>query len=211
MPDALDEVLRRAQDLGFFGPGPMVEQRRHAERICALALAGLDGRNSPEFLDLGSGGGLPGLVLAQRLHGVAGLSGTLLDSRRRCTDFLLDAVEELALTDRIEVVTARAEDAARDPAQRERYGLVVARGFGRPAVTAECAVAFLAAGARLVVSEPPEADPSRWDESALAELGLTAPELVVAVGAHAAILHRTGPLDSRWPRKRGIPQKRPLW
>ena len=209
MTPILDEVLRSAQDLGFLGPRPIEEQRHHAEALCALALRGLDVRDDTEFLDLGSGGGLPGLVLALRPDGPP--RGTLLDSQQRRTAFLEAAVERLGLAERLEVVAARAEDAAHDPAFRERYELVISRGFGAPAVTAECAVAFLAPHGRLVVSEPPEPDDRRWDEEALASLGLTGPELVAGGSAHAAVFHRAGPLAERWPRKRGIPQKRPLW
>jgi 16S rRNA (guanine527-N7)-methyltransferase len=207
--DPLDEILRRAQDLGFLGPGSVEAQRRHAQELCRLALEGLEAASVAEFLDLGSGGGLPGLVLAT--HPGAPRQGTLLDRQHRRTRFLQQAVEQLELADRIDVVTARAEDAARDPAHRERYGLLITRGFAAPPVTAECAVAFLAPGARLVVSEPPEPDPARWSPHDLAGLGLTGPHRVALGSTHAAILQRTGPLDARWPRKRGIPQKRPLW
>jgi 16S rRNA (guanine527-N7)-methyltransferase len=208
VPDALDEVLRQAQDLGFLGPGPLGTQRRHAEGLAELSLAGPGPGEDTRFLDLGSGGGLPGLVVA--LHSPA-LRGTLLDSQHRRTAFLETAVEDLGLADRIQVLTGRAEDVARDPAHREGYGLVTSRGFARPAVTAECAVAFLSPAGRLVVSEPPDPDPARWDDESLAVLGLTTPDLGAQGEAHAAVLHRTGPLDPKWPRKRGIPQKRPLW
>jgi 16S rRNA (guanine527-N7)-methyltransferase len=209
-PDRLDEVLRRAQDLGLLGPGPVGTQREHAEAFCLLVLDGLAGGSGGalRWLDLGSGGGLPGFVLA----GAAPQStGILLDSRQRSTHFLEEAVETLELTDRVEVVTARAEAAARDPAHRERYDLVVARSLAPPAITAECATAFLKPGARLAVSEPPEASDDRWNEAKLAELGLSAPEIVHGEGATAALLAKQGPTPQKYPRKPGIPTKRPLW
>lgn len=209
MPDPLDEVLRQAQDLGFFGPGPVAEQRRHAEELCDLALSGLDAAGV-EFVDLGSGGGLPGLVLAARVRDAGG-SGALLESQQRRAEFLVGAVERLGLGDHLDVVNARAEDAARDPVYRERSTLVIARSFASPAVTAECAVGLLAPGARLVVSEPPDPDPSRWPTAQLATLGLSPAQVVGAGATHAALLHRQGLLDPKWPRKRGIPEKRPLW
>jgi 16S rRNA (guanine527-N7)-methyltransferase len=209
--ETLDEILRHAQDLGFFGPGPIEVQRRHAEAFCRLAL----GESAPvpgwEFLDLGAGGGLPGLVLATMLPADVGWAGTLLDSQRRRTAFLADAVRRLGLGDRLEPVHARAEDAAREPERRERYALVVARGFGPPPVTAECAVGFLRPDGQLAVSEPPEPDPARWPDAGLAALGLSAPELDAGAGVHIARFRRRGPLDPRWPRKPGTPQKRPLW
>jgi 16S rRNA (guanine527-N7)-methyltransferase len=207
VPDRLDEVLRQAQDLGFFGPGPVPDQRSHAEALCALAVDGIG--PAPRFLDLGSGGGLPGLVLAVELTGAA---GTLLDAQERRGRFLERAVRELGLSQRIEVVAARAEDAARAPGRREAYDLLVARGFAAPAVTAECAVGLLRRGGRLAVSEPPGGGSDRWDAVGLAELGLTAPRVASAGGATVAIMERTDtPLADRWPRRAGVPQKRPLW
>lgn len=209
MLDRLDEVLRSAQDLGLLGPGPIEDQLRHARAFSALALADLGGDAGLRWLDLGSGGGLPGLVLAIRLPASAGI---LLDSQRRRTRFLEHALQALRLTDQAEVLTARAEDAARDPTHRERYDLVVARSFALPAVTAECATGFLKPGGRLAVSEPPEENPKRWEENELGALGFEPPQLVRSDWASAALLRRTTrPADPKWPRKPGIPTKRPLW
>ncbi len=110
-------------------------------------------------------------------------------------------------------MTARAEDAARDPEHRSRYDLVTARSFAAPAVTAECAVGFLSPGGRLIVSEPPDREPDRWDEAGLAALGFDPPAPVITTDATATIatlLHPGGPPD-RYPRRPGIPGKRPLW
>ena len=222
----LDEVLRQAQDLGFFGPGEMWRHREHAAAFVALVREELGAQPPDRFLDLGSGGGLPGLVLAEALPDTP---GTLLDSQHRRTAFLERAVAELGWEDRITVANARAEDAARDPAHRGRYGLVVARSFAGPGITAECAVGFLIAGGRLIVSEPPisEAttaeDPTgeaptppvsvRWDSAGLTQLGFEppTPRITSGSGATVAILSTaSGPLD-RWPRRPGIPKKRPLW
>jgi 16S rRNA (guanine527-N7)-methyltransferase len=162
-------------------------------------------------LDLGSGGGLPGLVLATYRPQ---LELTLLEARQRACRFLREAVTALDLA-RVTVVEARAEDAARRPDLRESFDAVVARSFGPPAVTAECAVGFLRPGGRLVVSEPPgdqEGDGAavRWSQSGLEELGLSAP--APGAGAAAAyVLMEKRRSDDRWPRRVGIPAKRPLW
>ena len=54
------------------------------------------------------------------------------------------------------------------PSLRAAFDLVVARSFGAPAVTAECAVGFLATGGHLAVSEPPEPEADRWPPEGLA-------------------------------------------
>jgi 16S rRNA (guanine527-N7)-methyltransferase len=173
----------------------------------ARAFVGLLEPTGP-WLDLGSGGGLPGLVL---LDTWPGAHGTLLDATARRTVFLAEALEAMGVTDRATVVTARAEEAARDPALRGSFRLVVARSFGPPAVTAECAAPLLGEAGTLAVSEPPDADPTRWPTAPLAELGLDPPEVRTGAGATVALLTKSGPTPDRYPRRTGIPTKRPLW
>jgi 16S rRNA (guanine527-N7)-methyltransferase len=201
---ALHEVLEEARALGFLGPGPVVDHVRHAH-----AMARFTGTPSGPVLDLGSGGGVPGLVLARAWL----VEVTLLDATHRRAMFLLEALRRLDLAPRVRVVEGRAEVLGHDPTLREGFDLVVARGFGAPAVTAECAVGFLGARGRLVVSEPPISSGDRWPAEGLAELGL---ELVragdPAAGNTSFVeLRRTGELGARWPRRTGVPTKRPLW
>ena len=166
VPDDLDEVLRQAQDLGFLGPGPIASAAPPRRGRCARWRWTASSPEAPlEFLDLGSGGGLPGLVLALGAARLRPLSGILLDAQQRRTASSQEAVDRLGLADRIagRDRPGRGRRPGSEP-HRERYDLVVARAFGPPAVTAECAVAFLRPGGRLVVSEPPDPDSARWDE-----------------------------------------------
>ncbi len=197
-------MLERAQSIGLLGPGPVDDHLDHS-----LALAGLLAPAPDRFLDLGSGAGIPGLVLALAWPDAR---GSLLDARRRATDWLTESVETLGLRGRIDVQPGRAEDLARAPDLRGAFELVVARGFGPPAVTAESAVGFLARDGRLAVTEPPgDHDPGRWPDVGLAELGLSpAVRLRAAETGVAVMTALTGPLDS-WPRRSGIPRKRPRW
>ena len=201
-PTDLEAVLADARALGLLGPGPVVPQLEHA-RAFVRALAA-----DVRVLDLGSGGGLPGLVIFAERPDV---SGVLLDATQRRCDFLRDACERLAFGDRAEVVCARAEDAARQPQWREAFDAVTARSFGPPSVTAECAVGFLRDGGSVLVSEPPEPDADRWPADGLARLGLVGEPVPQAAPAHLVRLRAVGPVDERWPRRVGVPRKRPLW
>jgi len=177
---------------------------RHVAHGRAL-LAGLP--ETGRVLDLGSGGGLPGLVLAS--HRPA-LELTLLDARRRACRFLREAVGALDRDD-IAVVEARAEAAARRPDLRETFDAVVARSFGPPPVTAECAVGFLRAGGHLVVSEPPEPEAAtRWPAPGLETLGFGPPVRRGEPGGSFVAMEKVRG-DDRWPRRVGIPAKRPVW
>lgn len=200
-PVALEQILEESRAFGFLGPGPLGPQIEHARGFASTVE-----RTPDSFLDLGSGGGLPGLVLAREWPDVRAV---LLDSMVRRTEFLRSATQRSNLADRVEVVCDRAESAARTHL-RESFDLVTARSFGPPAVTAECGVGFLRPGGLLVVSEPPEDDPSRWSESGLQELGL-AMVRGPSTGARFVVLERTEPLDARFPRRTGVPGKRPLW
>ncbi len=198
----LDAVLEDSRGFGFLGPGPLAPQIEHARGFASMV------ERAPEsFLDLGAGGGLPGLVLAVLWPQA---SGVLLDAMVRRTAFLREACDRLGLGDRIRVVCARAEDAARDPALRAQSRLVVSRSFGLPAVTAECAAGFLAPEGALIVSEPPDDEPERWPAQGLELLGLTL-ERAPRPESRYVLLRRTGAVDDRYPRRTGVPGKRPLW
>jgi 16S rRNA (guanine527-N7)-methyltransferase len=206
----LTGVLEDARRFGFLGPGPIDRQHRHAADL-ARAIGPFAGR----FLDLGSGGGLPGLVLVDSYPGAR---ATLLDSQQRRCDFLRGAVERLDLEGRVEVACGRAESLARDDDLRGVFDLVVARSFGPPPVTAECAVGFLRPGGALVATEPPDAEPRRarstavrWPEDGLHTLRFGPVEEIRHgdTGAIRTILEST--VDERWPRREGVPGKRPLW
>jgi 16S rRNA (guanine527-N7)-methyltransferase len=210
----LDGVLSEAQRLHLVGPG---EVRTHIDHALGF-LRGLESAGDPSdfaldgarALDLGSGGGLPGLVVASVRPD---LEVVLLDANLRRTTFLAEAVEALDLSSRVTVVRARAEAYGRDPSGRARFDLVVARGFGRPAVTAECGAPFLRVGGRMVVSEPP-ADAAdarcRWPESKLAELGLE-PLHLHREDFTYQVLVQARPCPDAYPRRPGIPAKRPLF
>lgn len=148
------------------------------------------------------------MVMALALPGTA---WTLVDSRLRACEAARAGSVELGLADRVTVLVERSEKLGRDSDQRGRYALVTARGYGPPAVTAECAAAFLAPGGRLVVSEPPEEIDGRWPADGLAALGLTVAGVMKVAGYRFIGLQRTGPCPESVPRRVGVPAKRPLW
>lgn len=110
----------------------------------------------------------------------------------------------------VRILHQRAEDAGRLPELRGTLDLVVARGFGPPAVTSECAAPLLRPGGRLVVSEPPEPEGDRWPARGLAVLGMTF-QGRQGVTATFAVIGQDQPCPDRYPRRVGIPAKRPLF
>lgn len=203
--EALRDVLECSRDLGFLGPGRVEDHIEHARAFLPL----LD--YSRRVVDLGSGGGVPGLVLACELPS---LEMVLVDAMDKRCRFLRGAVPALGLEDRVRVEHGRAEDLARRPALRRAFDTVVARSFGPPAVTAECAVGFLdGPGARVLVSEPPRTETSRerWPAAGLGLLGLVPDGRVDCGSASIQVLRLVELPDDRYPRPTGRPGKRPLF
>lgn len=211
-PGVLD-ALAQARAFGYLGPGPLQTHVDHSHGfgdafelvtspVGPSAHAGFRGR----VVDLGAGGGIPGLVLADRWPDSQWL---FVDSHRRRMGTLGDVLVRLGWAERTEVVLDRAELVARRSDLRGSCDLVVARGFAAPAVTAECAAGFLRPGGLLVVSEPPEG-PDRWSDAALAELGMA--RIVLAPAAFRFfVAMQEHPCPPKYPRAVGVPGKSPLF
>ena len=151
---------------------------------------------------------MPGLPLALGLPATRWL---LVESSVRRAAFLREAVAALDLGHRVEVIEDRAEVVGRRPGVRGTVDLVVARGFGPPGVVAECAAPLLRRGGRAVVSEPPGGAPDRWPETGLRAVGMSAGPSVAAEGATHQVLRQVALCPDRYPRRVGIPSKRPLF
>jgi 16S rRNA (guanine527-N7)-methyltransferase len=204
----LAQILETARDRGFIGPGDLGRHLAHAEGFAEVVETTLLGAPA-SFCDLGSGGGIPGLVLATCWHDAR---GALIDANaRRCT-LLREAVSLLGADDRIKVVEGRAEEIAHDPAHREQYDVVVARSFAGPAPTAEIATGLVRVGGIVVVSEPPGGAAGRWPDEHLAQLGLGAARITVLGDRGSyAVMRKDAMAPKEFPRAVGRPAKRPLW
>lgn len=209
MSQSLRAVLEEGQTLGFLGPGPVETHIAHSEGL----RAGLE--PAPDcFLDLGSGAGIPGLVFCAAWPRARAV---LLDSSERRCDFLRRAVATLDLKNRVSVARGRGEELAHDPAYREQASLVVARSFAPPAVTAEIGAAMVRVGGRLAVTEPPALGSTspkrtqRWPDAGLAELGLAPAVREKSGPAGFVTMAKLREIPARYPRRTGIPGKRPLW
>jgi 16S rRNA (guanine527-N7)-methyltransferase len=221
-------ALVAARELGFLGPGPIDRHLRHAQGFVDLAKGQSEGTRDPHILDLGSGGGLPGLVVAEQWSQA---TLVLLDASQRRTDFLQRAVVTCGFEGHVRVVQQRAEVAGRDPLLRGGFDGVVVRSFGPPGVVAECAAPFLRLGGWVIVSEPPteevsldqpkgvepgdprEAahdDSSRWPAESLAQVGLT-PVSFVRQEFGYQVLRQSALCPERFPRRDGVPARKPLF
>lgn len=202
----LHESLARQQARDLLGRDQIDDLITHGR---GFAEAVGDGPSPSRVVDLGSGGGVPGLVLACGPWTTAEV--VLLDaSQRRCT-YLEVEVAALDLAPRVSVRWGRTEELGHEPALRGTADVVTARSFGSPAVTAEAGAPLLRPGGVMVVSEPPGSQGGRWPAEGLDRLGLALDDVVTCDGATYARLRQVAPCPADLPRRPGIPERRPLF
>lgn len=164
------------------------------------------------LVDVGSGGGVPGLVLAIARPG---LEVVLVEATAKKAAFLAEAAAGLGL-DRVRVVAQRAETAGRDPGLRDAADAATARAVGSVALVLELTLPFLRPGGRAVLYRGPTAEVEEKTAAGVAgQLGGGEPVVhrrTLAGGAERRLLvvPKIGPTPDRYPRRDGMPAKRPL-
>jgi 16S rRNA (guanine527-N7)-methyltransferase len=191
-------------------------QRRHFGESLAVATAlyragVLKPDEGARVLDLGAGAGFPGLPM-RIVHPTLRL--TILEATRKKTAFLERLLARLDLED-VTVITGRAEAVAHEPVHREGYDLVLARAVAPLAVLVELALPFLTVGGSLAAPKGSRA-PQEMAEAgrALALCGgrivsaepLPSPALPLTL----VLVEKLAPTPAAYPRRPGIPAKRPL-
>lgn len=206
-PELLLDQLARGQRLGFLGTGDLLAHIEHARA------QGRAARPEPgqRWCDLGSGGGVPGLVMALDRPDV---EFVLLDRSERRTQFLEDAIRRLGISNRVWIAKGDATQLAHRPEHRHAYDGAVSRAFGPPAAVAECCSGLVRPGGRLVVSEPPHLTMrgglARWPVDGLTELGWDFDSLSDGEPTFAILTRQPSHLDI-YPRAWKQIRKRPIF
>ena len=147
------------------------------------------------IVDVGSGGGAPGIPLA---HALPEREVTLLEATRRKCDFLERWTADLP---NLRVVCGRAEEQPRDS-----WGVAVAKALAPPPVAAEWCLPLVAPGGAAVLYVGPTAQADRVAQVA----GLLAAELEPDSPPGLLVLRKVGPTPPGFPRRPGVARKRPL-
>ena len=178
----------------------------------SLALAD-DVRAGGSLADVGAGAGFPGVPLKIIFPDIA---LTVIESVAKKTAFLQHLVGALDIK-RVEVCTMRAEALARDPVYRERFDAVVSRAVGSLRVLAELTLPLCRLGGRAVLQK--KGDISREIESAMPAIERVGGRLaevrevpadVLSGQRLLVVLEKVRPTPDEYPRRPGIPAKRPL-
>jgi 16S rRNA (guanine527-N7)-methyltransferase len=121
---------------------------------CLFPLIKIAFKKDSRIVDLGSGGGLPGIPLAIclpecKLH--------LLEASQKKSSFLAETAGALELKN-VVIITKRAEDCGRDDAHREKYDYIMSKAVAEAAVLAELALPLLLPGGRVYFFKGPRGE-----------------------------------------------------
>ena len=187
-------------------------QRRHfLDSLSAVRALPDEVLDAGRFVDVGSGAGLPGIPLKIAFPGMA---GALVEATGRKARFLQEMVETLSL-DGLEVARGRAEDLARLPEMRERFDVALARAVAPMPALAELTLPFCRVGGRAIVHKT--LDAAGEIESALYAIEALGGEIRATIAPDDSesrrtllVIEKVAPTPARYPRRAGIPAKRPL-
>ena len=177
-----------------------------------LALEGPAWVNGSALLDIGTGAGMPGIPL-KIVHPEARL--VLLDSVAKKTAFLRHIVKELGLA-KTEIITERAEGIAHLAEYRETFDLVVCRAVSQLATVAEMTLPFCRIGGLAVVPKKAGIERELSDANQAVDIlggKLKSVREVTIKGLEQhllVVLEKTSMTPPAYPRRPGIPAKRPL-
>jgi 16S rRNA (guanine527-N7)-methyltransferase len=161
-------------------------------------LAAADLLGAGPVVDVGSGGGSPGIPLAAARPD---LEFHLLESTRKKCSFLREVASDFP---NVEVVCARAEEHAAGSG-RDFYGTAVARALAPPPVAAEWCLPLVAVGGTAILFVGPTADAGAVARAA-AKLGSEEPRKIGGF----IVLSKISPTPAGFPRRPGMARKRPL-
>ncbi|MEM9466482.1 MAG: RsmG family class I SAM-dependent methyltransferase [Actinomycetota bacterium] len=204
---ALEAAWAPARAAGVLGRATVHTLWEHTAGF-ASAVCSHFGRESADLsgrlIDVGTGAGVPGLLLAQQLPGC---HITLVDANERRLDHVRRARRALGLEDRTTVMHARAEDLATDLRYRTGFDGAVSRLLAEPSDSAELLAPLVRDGGVIVVSTAQRWQ-SIWDQ-------LPVPELPLGAATHHGAedrfvqIPRLGPVSDDLPRREKARRRQP--
>jgi 16S rRNA (guanine527-N7)-methyltransferase len=197
----LDELYRWNERLNLTAVPRAEAWPRHVEESRRL-LEALSPAAGARVVDVGSGCGVPGIVIAVLRDD---LRLTLLEADARRSGFLVHACGLLGLA-QVEVVQRRAEIAGHEPAWREAFDHATSRAAAPPPALCELALPLVRVGGTLLCLVGDAAAAAAASRRAAALCGGGQPE---AVGEEMLSVVKERPTPEDYPRRPGVPVRRP--
>lgn len=172
------------------------------------ALGATNATNATRVIDVGSGGGLPGIPLAIVYPDI---EFTLLEATGKKARFLHDAAAALERSN-IAVVNARAETAGQDrETHRDRYDVVTARAVGKLAELLELTIPLAKVGGLVLAIKGDKAPQEVAEaEAALRTLHASVADLVRTPTGTIVVIEKRSATPKLYPRRPGEPHRAPL-
>ena len=201
---SLDEAWTPARAAGVIGTASIDTLVEHtvwfAQAVCSSFSAAFDDFHG-YVVDVGTGAGLPGVILAALLPHA---KFRLVDASERRLDHARRASRALGVADRVEIVHGRGDELAHDVSWRGTHDVAVARLLGDPAETIEQLAPLVRPGG-VIVTAAAESATDRWDALPITELPTSAvswSDSPVGRFASVNVLARVPPPFPRRERKR---------
>jgi len=164
------------------------------------------------IIDIGTGAGFPGIPIKIIKPN---LFITLLESQKKKVTFLEELIKILNL-DKVEIIWDRAENLGKNPQYRETYDLVLARGVAKPNIVLEYALPFVKISG-LFLGQATEKNINEWymAKNVISIFGGNLEkEISISIDSTITrkllIIRKISPTPDKYPRRPGIPEKKPL-
>lgn len=173
----------------------------------------IDFNRELKVIDIGIGGGFPGIPLLIAFHD---WKLCAVDSINKKLEFIKVLSDKLSLTDRVEIICSRAEELGQDYHRRESYDLAITRAVSKMNIISEYCLPLVVKNGYFIAYKGKSAEEETIEsQKALSILGgnvekIISYSLTGEEQRSLIVIKKTGATPEKYPRRTGVPLKKPL-